>query len=170
MLKPKIEDALNAQLNEEQTAAQEYLAMTAWFEQRNLRGFASFMRAQAEEERQHALKIFDHIFDRSGNVQLKSIAEPASDFDSPRAVFEAAYEREKGNTKSIHALYRLAGENDDYATQAMLQWFITEQVEEERTARDIVTKFRLVRDDPTALLDLDRELGQRTLADAGGEA
>ena len=161
MLKPKIEDALNAQLNEEQTAAQEYLAMTAWFEQRNLKGFASFMRVQAEEERQHALKIFDHIFDRSGYVQLKSIAEPASDFDSPRAVFEAAYDREKGNTKSIHALYRLAGENDDYATQAMLQWFITEQVEEERWAEEAVGLLDVAADNRSALLMLDARYGAK---------
>ncbi len=161
MLKPKIEDALNAQLNEEQTAAQEYLAMTAWFEQRNLKGFASFMRAQAEEERQHALKIFDHIFDRSGHVQLKSIAEPTSDFDSPRAVVEAAYDREKGNTKSIHALYRLAGENDDYATQAMLQWFITEQVEEERWAEEAVGLLDVAGDNRSALLMLDARYGAK---------
>lgn len=122
MLDPRIESALNAQINQEQTAAQEYLAMCAWFEERNFGGFAAFMRAQSEEERSHALKLFDHVFERGGKVALESIPQPTSAFESPKAVFEAAFAREQSNTRSIHALYRLAGELEDYATQAMLQW------------------------------------------------
>ena len=165
MLQPPIESALNTQLNEEQTAAQEYLAMAAWFEQRNLKGFASFMRAQFEEESQHALKIFDHIFQRSGQVRLKSIPEPVSNFDSPKTVFQAAYDREKANTKSIHELYRLAGEHDDYATQVMLQWFITEQVEEEQWAEEAIGLLDVAGDNRSAMLMLDARYG--TQADKG---
>ena len=165
MLKPPIESALNVQLNEEQTAAQEYLSMAAWFERHNLKGFASFMRAQYEEESQHALKIFDHIFQRSGQVQLKSISEPASKFESTKAVFEAAYDREKANTKSIHALYRLAGEHDDYATQVMLQWFITEQVEEEQWAEEAIGLLDVAGDNRSALLMLDARYGSTSQAD-----
>ena len=165
MLKPPIESALNVQLNEEQTAAQEYLSMAAWFERHNLKGFASFMRAQYEEESQHALKIFDHIFQRSGQVQLKSISEPASKFESTKAVFEAAYDREKANTKSIHALYRLAGEHDDYATQVMLQWFITEQVEEEQWAEEAIGLLDVAGDNRSALLMLDARYGSKSQAE-----
>ncbi len=161
MLQPPIESALNAQLNEEQTASQEYLAMASWFERRNLKGFASFMRAQSEDERQHALKIFDHIFERSGQVRLRSISEPASDFDSPKAVFEAAHDREKANTTCIHELYRLTGEHDDYATQVMLQWFITEQVEEEQWAEEAVGLLDVAGDNRSALLMLDARYGAR---------
>ncbi len=165
MLKPPIESALNVQLNEEQTAAQEYLSMAAWFERHNLKGFASFMRAQYEEESQHALKIFDHIFQRSGQVQLKSISEPASKFESPKSVFEAAYDREKANTKSIHELYRQAGEHDDYATQVMLQWFITEQVEEEQWAEEAIGLLDVAGDNRSALLMLDARYGSTSQAD-----
>ena len=165
MLKPPIESALNVQLNEEQTAAQEYLSMAAWFERHNLKGFASFMRAQYEEESQHALKIFDHIFQRSGQVQLKSISEPASKFESTKAVFEAAYDREKANTKSIHELYRLAGEHDDYATQVMLQWFITEQVEEEQWAEEAIGLLDVAGDNRSALLMLDARYGSKSQAE-----
>ena len=139
--------------------------MAAWFEQHNLKGFASFMRAQYEEESQHALKIFDHIFQRSGQVQLKSISEPASKFESTKAVFEAAYDREKANTKSIHELYRLAGEHDDYATQVMLQWFITEQVEEEQWAEEAIGLLDVAGDNRSALLMLDARYGSKSQAE-----
>lgn len=164
MLDPHIESALNAQINQEQTAAQEYLAMAAWFEARNLRGFAAFMRAQSEEERSHALKLFDHVFDRGGHVQLDAIAQPCSKFDSPKAVFEAALERERSNTRSIHELYRLAGEHSDYAAQAMLQWFITEQVEEEQWGEEAVALLDVAGDNQSALLMLDDRYG-RTAGD-----
>lgn len=155
MLEQAIESALNAQINQEQTAAQEYLAMSAWFEERNLSGFAAFMRAQSDEERGHALKIYDHVFERGGQVRLESIPKPVSDFASPKAVFEAAYAREQGNTSSIHALYGLAGEHNDFATQAMLQWFITEQVEEEQWAEEAVALLGMAGDNQSALLMLD---------------
>ncbi|MHC4949223.1 MAG: ferritin, partial [Planctomycetota bacterium] len=99
MLKPEIENALNTQLNWEQTAAQEYLAMAAWFEDNNLGGFARFMRKQVEEEMEHAMRLFDYIFARGGRVRVGAIVEPPGDYDSPLAVFEAARRRERSNTE-----------------------------------------------------------------------
>ena len=155
MLEPEIEAALNNQFNREQTAAQEYLAMAAYFEQSNLKGFAKFMRKQSDEEAEHAMRLYDHIFNRGGTVGVGSIAKPACDFGSPRAVFQAAYEREKSNTSSIHDLYRLATERNDYATQTMLHWFIDEQVEEEQWCEEAMSLFEVIGDNRSALLMLD---------------
>ncbi|MHC4415942.1 MAG: ferritin, partial [Planctomycetota bacterium] len=159
MLKPEIERALNEQFNYEQTASQEYLAMAAYFEQVNLGGFARFMMRQSEEEREHAMKIFSHIFDRGGRVRLGPIPEPRADFDSPQAVFAAAYAREKANTKSIHGVYKLASDEGDYATQTMLHWFIDEQVEEEKWCEEATTLLEMVGDNRGALLMLDGRYG-----------
>jgi len=162
MLESPIESALNTQINMEQTAAHEYLAMAAWFEQRTLNGFASFMRAQYEEECEHAMKIYDHVFMRGGRVRLKSISEPTSDFDSPKAVFEAAYKYERANTKSINKLYKLAGEHEDYATQTMLQWFITEQVEEEQWAQEAIDLLSAAGDNQNSIFFLDARYGAKS--------
>lgn len=159
MLEPKIESALNEQLNIEQSSAHAYLAMAAWFEQRNMAGFARFMRAQFDEETQHALKIFDYIVQRGGEIRLASIAAPTPNFGSPKTVFEAALHYEKENTKSINALFGLAGEHNDYATQTMLQWFITEQVEEEEWAEEAIGLLDVAGNDQTAILMLDDRYG-----------
>ena len=165
MLKPDIEIALNAQMNEEQTAAQEYLAMAAYFEQRSLKGFAGFMRSQAEEEGQHAMRIFDHICARGGLVKVGAIAAPAGRFDSARGVFKAALQREQSNTSSIHALYRLAGECNDPATQIMLHWFIEEQVEEESWAAEAIALLEMAAENRSALLMLDKRYGTAAKTD-----
>lgn len=157
MIKPEIEAALNAQFNQEQAAAQEYLAMTAFFDHLNMAGFASFMRTQADEEREHALKFFDHICTRGGRAKISAIPEPAFGFDSPKAVFEAAYEREKSNTAAIHALYKLASDHGDYATQTMLHWFIDEQVEEEQWCEEAVALMEMAGDNRSAMLMLDKK-------------
>ncbi len=159
MLKPDIEAALNAQLNEEQTAAQEYLAMAAFFEQQSLKGFAGFMRRQAEEEIEHAMRVFDHISARGGSVRIGAIAAPTGNFDSARDVFQAALEREQSNTRSIHDLYRLAGDADDPATQIMLHWFIEEQVEEESWAAEALALLDMAADNRSAMLMLDKRYG-----------
>ena len=168
MLKPEIEAALNDQLNQEQSASHEYLAMAAYFDARNLNGFAAFMRRQSDEERVHALKIFDHICERGGKPALKAIGAPHHDFDSAKAVFEAAWNREKENTRSIHELFRLARDHDDYPTQTMLQWFIEEQVEEEAWCEEAVDLLTMAGDNPSALLMLDQKYGGLAAAPADG--
>ncbi len=165
MLKPEIETALNAQLNQEQTAAQEYLAMAAYFEERSLKGFAGFMRSQAEEEGQHAMRIFDHICVRGGSVKVGAIAAPTGQFDSARGVFQAALAREQSNTRSIHDLYNLAGASDDPATQIMLHWFIEEQVEEESWAAEAIALLEMAAENRSALLMLDKRYGTAAKAD-----
>ena len=166
MLKPQIEAALNNQLNYEQGAAQEYLAMSAYFAQKNLPGFAAFMRAQNAEEIAHAMKLFDHINERGGRVKLGPVAEPTFDFSSAKAVFEAALAREQANTKSIHDLYTLAVDHGDYPTQIMLLWFIEEQVEEEAWCEEALAHLGMIGDSQGALLMLDKKYGR--LAEAHG--
>ena len=165
MLKREIETALNKQINWEQTAAQEYLAMAGYFEDRNLRGFAEFMRKQAEEETEHATRISDHIFARGGRAQLGTIAEPTAEFASAKAVFEAALAREESNTSSIHELYKLALDTGDYATQTMLHWFIDEQVEEEQWCNEALALLEMVADNSSAILMLDKRYGQKARED-----
>lgn len=161
MLEDKMQKALNDQINAELYSAYIYLSMAAFFEARDLGGFATWMKGQAQEEVEHAMRIFDYVYDRGGIVKLQAIDGPATDWDSPLAAFEAAYEHERHVTSLIHDLARKAEENDDYATRNMLDWFIDEQVEEESTADSIVQRLKLAGDNSGALLLLDRELGQR---------
>jgi ferritin len=162
MLKPAVEQALNNQIQKEFHSAYIYLAMSAYFEAENLPGAAHWMRHQAEEEQEHAMKIFDFIHDRGGRVALQAIGEPPATFDSPLTVFEAAYAHEQKVTQSIHDLYALAVKEGDYPTQVMLQWFIDEQVEEEKNASAIVAQLHMVGDSPAALFMIDRQLAARS--------
>jgi ferritin len=160
MLKPEIESALNQQFTWEQAASQEYLAMAAYLEGISLGGFARFMLNQSAEEREHAMKIYRHIIDRGGQVKVSALPEPPV-FGSPRAVFEAARAREQANTRSIHDLYALAVEHQDYSTQSMLHWFIEEQVEEEAWCAEAMDLFDHAGDDRAALLMLDERFGRK---------
>ncbi|MHC5007785.1 MAG: ferritin [Planctomycetota bacterium] len=160
MLKSEIEAALNHQINYEQGAAQEYLAMAAYFDDQNLPGFAKFMRAQCAEETEHATKLFDHICERGGRVKLGPVGEPTFEFGSAKAVFEAALAREQANTKSIHDLYKLALDHGDYPTQVMLHWFIEEQVEEEAWCEEAVAHLGMVGESVGSLLMLDKKYGK----------
>lgn len=162
MLNSEIQQALNDQIQKEFQSAYIYLSMSAYFEAENLAGAASWMRKQAGEEQEHALKIFDFILDRGGHVVLQAIGQPAVDFASPLAVFEDAYAHERKVTQSIHDLYALALRQNDYPTQVMLQWFIDEQVEEEKTSSAIMAQLKMVGDSPAALLMIDRQLAART--------
>ena len=162
MLKTEIEAALNSQLNMEQTAAHEYLAMAAYFEQQSLQGFAGFMRAQSVEETEHAMRIFKHIFDRGGSVTIGAIGAPRGGYESAKGVFEVARDREQANTRSIHELYRLAGAADDPATQIVLHWFIEEQVEEEHWCAEALALLDMVGDNRGALLMLDKRYGMKS--------
>jgi ferritin len=162
MLNKKVEDALNEQHNAELYSGYLYLAMSAWFGSINLSGFAAWMRVQAQEELVHAVKFYDYINERGGRVALKAIDVPPFEWDSPLAAFEAAYAHEQKVTGLISALVDLARDERDHATEIFLQWFVTEQVEEEDSANDVVQKIRLMGDAAGGLFMLDRELGQRT--------
>ena len=161
MIGDRMQAALNEQIMHEFYASQYYLSMSAYFERTGYPGFANWMRLQSDEERGHALRIFDFVNDREGRVDLGRIDAPPAEFGSPLEVFRAALAHERKVTALIGDLYRLAAEEADYPTQVMLQWFVNEQVEEEKVASEIVDRLRLAGDDTSALLLLDTELGQR---------
>lgn len=161
MLGKTIQDAMNEQIKHEFHSAYVYLSMTAYCEAANLPGFAHWMRLQAAEEVEHALKFFNFVNDRSGRVQLQAIDQPPVEFASPLDVFEQALAHERHITGLIHRIYGLAVQEQDYASQAFLQWFVTEQVEEEKNASDVVERLKLAGDSKHALLMLDTELGAR---------
>jgi ferritin len=153
--------AINVQINSEFSAWYQYLAMAAFCEREKFTGAARWLKAQSGEEYQHGMKLFDFVHARNGVVELTRIEQPPREFESFGEVFEAALRQEESVTEQINGLYELCFKNRAFAEMTELQWFLTEQVEEEKTAREIVAKFRLVGDDPGSLLDLDRELGTR---------
>lgn len=161
MIPGKLLNGLNDQIKHEFYASHLYLAMSAHFEAENLPGFAHWMRLQHEEEHQHAMRIFDFINNRDERVVLQGIDQPPSEFGTPLEIFQQALEHERKVTGQINELYRLAIEEGDYASQSMLQWFVDEQVEEEKVTGDIVDQLKLVGGESTALFMLDRELGAR---------
>ncbi len=164
MMSAKVLDAMNAQINAEIYSAYVYLAMSAHFESANLPGFAKWMRLQYAEETAHALKFFDFIHERGGAVTLKAVDAPPPAPATPLAVFEKTYAHEQKVTGMIHDLYKLAVAEADYPAQVFLQWFINEQVEEEKNASDAVARLRMIGDFAPALLMMDEEMGER-----GGE-
>jgi len=161
ILNEAVQEAINAQINNELFSMYSYLSMSAYCEHKQFRGCAHWMRLQSEEEHGHAMRLYDFLIARQGRVKLQPIAQPQFDFASVPDVFQKAFEQEQQVTKQINELYEMAFNEKAFAALVELEWFINEQVEEEKTARDIVYKFQLVKDDPAALLDLDRELGAR---------
>ena len=161
MLSKNLEAAINDQIKHELYSAYLYLSMSAHAESNNMPGAAKWLAKQAEEEQEHALKFYGYVHDRGGKVTLQAIAQPPAEFTSLLDIFEQVKEHEALVTSLIHRLYEMSVKENDYASQVMLQWFITEQVEEEKTVREIVAKFHMVADDPASILDLDRELGGR---------
>lgn len=161
MLSKSVQDALNQQIANEFYAAHLYLSMVAYFEASNLPGFAHWMRMQNKEEVEHAMRLFDFVIHNGGRVTLKAIAEPPAKFTGALEVMQKALEHERHVTTEIHELYELAVKEKAYATQLELQWFITEQVEEERAVSDIIARLELAGDSPPALLFTDKELGAR---------
>ncbi|MGD8727948.1 MAG: ferritin [Gemmatimonadales bacterium] len=153
--------AVNDQIGMEFHSAFIYLSMSAYFESINLPGMAKWMRMQYEEEVAHALRFFDFLIEAGDDVELKAISKPTAAFDGALDVFKKALAHEKKVTASINKIYEIAVKAKDYPAQIMLQWFINEQVEEERTAGDIVAKLELIGKDGPALLMLDGELGAR---------
>ena len=170
MLPQVVQNALNEQINAELTASYSYLAMSAYCEHTNLRGFAAWLRAQSQEEYGHAMKLVGFLQARHCKVNLQAIPTPKSDFPSLLGVFEFALEQEKLVSARIDSLYELAFKEKAFAALVELQWFITEQVEEEQTFRGIVNKLQLLKDDPSAILDLDREMGAQSTASAAEDA
>ena len=161
MIKQKVQGKLNYQLNRELYSSYLYLSMSAYFESVNLKGFANWMRVQAEEELMHALKFYDYIAEMGGRITLSSIEEPSSEWGSPLKVFQHVYEHEQKVTGLIHDLVSLAISEKDQATNSFLQWFVKEQVEEEESASEVVEKIKLAGDATDSLSKLDSELGQR---------
>ena len=162
MLNKAVQSAINDQIKEEFYSAYLYLAMSAYCETINLPGFAHWMRVQYQEELVHALKFFDFVNDREGSVELHAIEQPPSEFQSPLDIFQQSLEHERKISSLIHKLYELAVREKDYPTQTLLQWFITEQVEEEKNAGQIVEQLKMAGGQPAALLLLDNVLGERT--------
>jgi len=166
MLKPDIQNAFNKQINAELFSSYLYVSMSAYFESINLKGMANWMRVQAQEEVQHAMKFYDFINDRGGKVLLSAIEGPETVSNSPLAVFENAYQHECKVTGLINELVDLSIQVSDHAANTFLQWFVTEQVEEEASADDIVQKLKLAGDNASVLFMIDQELGQRTFVPA----
>ena len=152
---------MNEQIKNELHSAYIYLSMSAYFESTNLPGLANWMRTQEQEERMHAFKFYDFIHERGGRVILQDIDQPPSEFESPLDVFEKTLEHEQKVTAMINNLYELAVQEKDYASQIFLQWFITEQVEEEDNASQIIETLKMIGDSDHGLLMLDRELAGR---------
>lgn len=160
-MKQAVQEAVNEQIKHELASAYVYLSMSAHFEAENLPGFAKWMRVQAQEELGHALRLFDYVNHRGGRVVLHAIDQPPHQFSTPLSIFEHALEHELKVTQLIEQLYEKAVEHKDYATQVEVQWFISEQVEEEDSASLIVDQLRMAGDNRAALLMLDRALGAR---------
>jgi ferritin len=161
MLSKAVQDALNEQINKEFFSAYLYLAMSAHFASVNLPGLAKWTRVQFEEEMGHALKLYDYVIERGSMVNLAAVEKPASVWKTSLEVFNQVYEHEQKVTASIHKVYEVALKENDYATQVMLQWFINEQVEEEKNASEIVAQLKMVEARETAILMLDHRLGKR---------
>jgi ferritin len=161
MLDAKIEKALNRQINHEMASAYDYLAMSGFFEHRNLSGFASWMAQQRSEELVHAGRLVKYLLDRGGKLDLDAIPKPGADYKSVRAAFTHAVELEVRNTSAINELYELATKVKDYATMQHLHWFLEEQVEEEKSMTEVLGLLEIAGDNPSALLDLNRQLAQR---------
>ena len=160
-IKEKLIRAINKQINAELYSSYLYLAMAAYFESNNWMGFAQWMKVQLREENIHAMKFYEYLVARGGRVVLSAIDAPDKEWKSPLAVFEAVYAHEVKITAMINDLLKLARDEADTATEAMLQWFINEQVEEEASALLILEKLKMIKDSMNGLFMLDHELGER---------
>lgn len=161
MLSPVVQQAINEQINNELFSSYSYLSMSAYCEHKQFTGCAHWMRLQSQEENIHAMRLYDFLIARNGRVELRPIAQPQVEFSSVPEVFQKALEQEQVVTKQIDSLFELALTEKAFAAMIELEWFVQEQVEEEKTARDVVHKFELVQGDAAAMLELDRELGAR---------
>ena len=164
MISSNITKALNDQITNEFNSGYTYLAMSAHFAARNLNGFAHWFRVQYEEERGHALRIFDHVLERGGEVKLSEVTQPARTWDTPLSAFTEARDEERRIAQSIDELIDLAAAEKDHATRILLDWFVTEQVEEERITTEIVDQLQMVSDSRIGLFMIDERLKTRVAA------
>jgi len=169
MLSEKMLEALNKQLNAELYSSYLYLSMSAYFQSTNLGGFANWMRVQTQEELTHAMKIYDYVNERGNRVVLKQVEEPPSEWSSPLAAFQQAYQHEQKVTGMINKLVNLAVEEGDHATSIFLQWFVSEQVEEEASADKVIQRLKLMSDAGGGMFMIDRELAQRRFTPPAAE-
>jgi len=162
-LKPKVLEAINKQINRELFSAYLYMSMAADLTIKGLPGFTNWMRIQAQEEMMHADKFYNYVLERNSRVILQPIEAPQHEWKSLLDIFEASLEHEKTVTKMLENILELARNEKDYATEILLQWYITEQVEEESSVTKIIDDLKLAGDAKSPIFMLDRELGQRTL-------
>jgi ferritin len=161
MLSKKVAKALNEQVTKEIASSYLYLQMAAWFETQNLKGFATWLKVQAQEELAHGMIFYNFLVERGAQVELGEIAKPEAVFSSAQHVFERVLAHEEGVTASINNIMDVAIKDHDYATQRRLDWFISEQVEEEANATEIIARTKLLGDGQSLFL-LDKDLGLRT--------
>lgn len=161
MITKTMQDAINSQIQAEMYSANLYLAMAAYCESVNMKGFSNWLRVQSKEELEHALKLFDYLIERGGRASIGAVSQPPNEFKSARDVFEQTLAHEKEVTAKIHGLYETAIAEKDYATQTLLHWFISEQVEEEAHATEYVEKLKMIGESSNALFWIDKELGKR---------
>ena len=164
-----MEGLLNEQFHRELFAANQYLAISAYFEGKELDGFANFFRVQAQEELSHAMKQFDYLHLVDGSIVMEAIPKPQTEFESIVTAFQFSLDSERNVTKAINQLMKAAVDEADFATQTFLQWFVTEQVEEESSVQNILKKVKMIGGNTSALFLLNEELGRRTIEPAVGE-
>jgi ferritin len=169
-IKKKMQDALNKQINAEFYSAYLYLAMSAYAESENLPGFANWLNTQAQEEISHGMKMFNYVNSRGGKIVLDKIEQPPKQWKSITEVFDSTLKHEIHVTDLIHKLVDIAIKEKDRATESFLQWFVTEQVEEEESANAILQKLKLANKNPSALMFLDAEMAKRVFTPPTKEA
>ncbi len=160
-MKPTVQDIINKQIQAELYSAYLYLSMAVWCNDQNLTGMAHWLKAQAKEEVEHAMKFYHHLEERSARIDLRAIEAPPKEWKSPLAVFEAAYGHEQKVTGMIYDIVNLAQKEGDHAAAVMCQWFVTEQVEEEAQTLAIVEKLKMAGESKGALIQIDHQLGKR---------
>ena len=169
MLTEKMQSALNGQMNAELYSSYLYLSMNAYFKSVNLDGFANWMYYQAQEELEHAMKFYDFVIQRGGRVQLTQIEAPPSEWNSPLSVFEDTLAHEQKVTGLINDLVEIANEEKDHASQIFLQWFVSEQVEEEDSVGGVLEQLKLMGEAQGGLFIMDREMAKRGPSEGAGE-
>lgn len=169
MLSEKMADALNLQMNREFFNARLYLAMAAYFDDLNMDGATHWMELQAEEENEHAMRIYNHLKERGARIEVSDLDAPPKEWDSPLDAFQAAYDHECRVTREFDEHMELAEQENDNATKIFLQWFVTEQVEEEDSVDEVIQKLKQVKDVPGGMFMIDRMLGERQEGGEEGE-
>ena len=170
MMSQTVQDAINRQINAEMSASYSYLAMSTWCERNNFTGASRWLRAQSREEHGHAMRLLDFMLARNAKPELARLEQPRGEYRSLLEVFETAYEQETAVSAQIESLYELVFREKTYPAVVQLEWFLNEQVEEEKTCREIVARLKMVGNDPAGLLEMDNSLGSRTVEAGGAEA